>query len=109
MRKILFLLLMMCCSVGLTAQTKFKQLGETREKTPAPSRTVLTGFTKQSIGLYKHNRAQIIKSAQRVKNANVPADKVEIILEAHDVMGYGMIGYQMPVRSTLHRNCSAAG
>lgn len=65
MRKILFLLLMMCCSVGLTAQTKFKQLGETREKTPAPSRTVLTGFTKQSIGLYKHNRAQIIKSAPK--------------------------------------------
>lgn len=95
MRKILFLLLMMCCSVGLTAQTKFKQLGETGEKTPSPSRTVLTGFTKQSIGLYKHNRAQIIKSAQRVKNANIPADKAEIILEAHDVLGYGTIGYQM--------------
>lgn len=94
MRKILFLLFIMCCATGAEAQTRFRQIGETERQALIPERSKKNGITKEAIRLYKQNRKQMINSVKRVKNTNIPADKAEIILEAHDVWGYG-VGYQM--------------
>lgn len=92
MRRTPLLLLILCCTT-LVAQTDFRS-----KETSANSiikKSEITGFTPKALSLLQRSLKQPVRFCQRSKNNSLPDDKAEIILEAHDVWGYGTMGYQM--------------
>jgi len=50
---------------------------------------------EDSYKIYEKRQARKIQFSKRIKNKNIPDDKTEIILEAHDVWTNPMLGYHM--------------
>lgn len=92
MKRTTLLLLTMCCTT-LMAQTSFSPSGT--KPHPIIKRSEMTGFTPKALSLLQQNLKVPVKFCQRIKNNSLPDDKAEIILEAHDIWGYGTMGYQM--------------
>lgn len=92
MKRLLPLLLIICCG-SIMAQTDFRS--SRVNTTPYLKKSEMIGYTPHALWLLKQNQKQQITFSERIKNNNLPADKTEIILEAHDIWGYGTIGYQM--------------
>lgn len=99
MKKLLLILFAFCSVTLAGAQSKggFDDLTALKPDVAFPQKTTTARnlSEKQRIGLERHSHNVRLRLLSRQPSKKVAPDMTQVVLEAHDVYGYGNIGYQM--------------